>query len=60
MEYKQKKGITDLEPYDHCSSCEMNKRNGGHCYVADKYQRLPRDKYRGALGQCMKIGGPGM
>lgn len=27
--------------------------------VYDRYQRLPKDKYRGALGQCMKIGGNG-
>lgn len=48
-----------LHPYDYCSECEMSARNGGHCHVYDKYQRLPRDKYRGALGQCMKIGGRG-
>lgn len=47
------------EPYDHCEDCELNFKNGGHCKVADKYQRLPRDKYRGALGMCMKIGGRG-
>lgn len=46
-------------PYDYCSACELSARNGGHCHVYDKYQRLPRDKYRGALGQCMKIGGRG-
>lgn len=48
-----------LQPYQHCSDCELSARNGGHCKVYDKYQRLPRDKYRGALGQCMKIGGRG-
>ena len=47
------------QPYDHCSDCELSHRNGGRCKVYDKYQRLPRDKYRGALGQCMKIGGRG-
>ena len=48
-----------LHPTEYCSECEMSARNGGHCHVYDKYQRLPRDKYRGALGQCMKIGGRG-
>ena len=51
------------EPYDHCRDCPMNIQNfeimGATCKVADKYQRLPRDKYRGALGMCMKIGGRG-
>ena len=47
------------QPYFHCEDCEENFDNGGHCKVADKYQRLPRDKYSGALGQCRKIGGPG-
>ena len=49
----------DRKPYDHCGDCEENYKNGGHCKVADKYQRLPRDKYRGALGMCIKIGGNG-
>lgn len=51
------------EPYDHCGDCPMNIKNfnikGATCKVADKYQRLPRDQYRGALGMCMKIGGRG-
>lgn len=46
-------------PYDHCGLCDQNEANGGHCKMANKYQRLPRDKYRGALGLCMKIGGKG-
>ncbi len=45
------------QPYFHCSDCEMSARNGGTCKVYDKYQRLPGDRYRGALGMCMKIGG---
>lgn len=49
----------ELQPYQHCSDCEMSSRNGGDCMVYDRYQRLPKDKYRGALGQCMKIGGNG-
>lgn len=48
------------QPYLHCGDCEENYyKFGGLCKVADKYQRLPREKYRGALGQCLKIGGPG-
>ena len=50
---------TEDQPYLHCGQCSENYRNGGRCMVADKYQRLPRDKYRGALGQCIKIGGRG-
>lgn len=47
------------QPYQHCHGCELSARNGGPCKVHDKYQRLPREKYMGALGQCMKIGGRG-
>lgn len=50
----------EKQPYNHCSDCEMSAQNGGECRVYDRYQRLPREKYRGALGQCMKIGGLGM
>lgn len=49
----------DEQPYDHCWDCELSAKKGGPCKVHDKYQRLPRDKYRGALGMCMLIGGPG-
>lgn len=50
---------TEDQPYLHCGQCSENYMNGGHCHVAGKYQRLPREKYRGALGQCIKIGGRG-
>lgn len=50
---------SDTAPYDHCWDCELSARNGGPCKVHDKYQRLPREEYGGALGMCMKIGGPG-
>lgn len=46
------------DPWDHCGLCDENEKNGGHCKVADKYQRLPRE-YRGALAMCIKIGGNG-
>ena len=48
-------------PYDHCIHCPLNHENDPEqsCRVGDKYQRLPRDKYRGALGMCMWIGGRG-
>ena len=49
----------DEKPYDHCWDCELSAKNGGPCKVHDKYQRLPREEYGGALGMCMKIGGPG-
>lgn len=49
----------DDQPYEHCYDCEMNATNGGKCHVADRYQRLPKDEYPGALGLCMKIGGRG-
>ena len=55
MGHKEK----EKEPYEHCEECELSHRNGGSCMVYDRYQRLPKDKYRGALGQCMKIGGRG-
>lgn len=45
------------QPYFNCKDCEENYKTGGHCKVADRYQRLPRDKYSGALGLCRKIGG---
>lgn len=48
-----------VKPYEHCSGCKFSGRTGGPCKVYDKSQRLPRDEYRGALGQCMKIGGKG-
>lgn len=48
------------QPYLHCGECEENYYvHDGHCKVAEKYQRLPRNKYRGALGLCKKIGDPG-
>lgn len=47
------------KPYEHCDSCRLSAKNGGPCKVYDKYQRLPRDEYKGALGQCIKIGGSG-
>lgn len=47
------------KPYEYCGTCKLSARNGGRCQVCDKYQRLPRDEYKGALSQCMKIGGPG-
>lgn len=47
-------------PYEHCDECKLNAKHGGRCcMVADKYQRLPRELYRGALGMCIKIGGNG-
>lgn len=50
---------TEDQPYFHCKECELNHRNGGPCKVADRYQKFPCKKYRGALGMCMKIGGKG-
>lgn len=51
------KNIEDHEPpYMRCFECEYKDTK---CHVADKYQRLPREKYRGALGQCIKVGGRG-
>lgn len=44
-------------PFDHCSGCPY--KESGKCKVAGKYQRLPR-YYRGALAQCIFIGGKGM
>ena len=44
-----------VQPYDHCSDCELSAKNSGPCKVYDRYQRLPRNKYMGALGLCMKI-----
>ncbi len=49
----------EAHPYDHCWDCELSAKNGGPCKVHDKYQRLPREEYGGALGICMLIGGPG-
>ena len=34
-----------------CSNCE----NAPFCYFKDKYQRLPREFYPGALGLCPKL-----
>lgn len=63
MEEESIEKLNDIEaegrPYDHCSDCEMSARNGGKCMVYDRYQRLPREHYRGALSLCMKIGGRG-
>ncbi len=53
-----KKEIAEA-PYKHCETCELNAKHGGPCKVHDKYQRLPRELYRGALGMCIKIGGNG-
>ena len=34
-----------------CGSCERADK----CNYKDKYQRLPRELYRGAMGLCPKI-----
>lgn len=53
------KNDRERHPWDYCSDCELSARNGGSCKVYDKYQRLPREEFRGALGMCIKIGGRG-